>query len=270
MDVRYRMMKNKIVQIEDEKIINFRKELKSLENILTVLNDEKLEYTTAYDEFNIQQNTILSNIIKEILELQNKINLSRIEKLKEDIDNAVSNDEREKLEDELKKATNNYEDTKKDYDDFNNEYEVFKEIEQENISDDDKKDLKRLYRLACKLCHPDIVEASLQEKAVNLMQELNEAYNKKDLEAVERIFDNLNNGLSFDVASDTITDIDKLISRIDEMETIIEDIENDITLTKQDELFEIVIDSTKWDEYFKNKLLVLEKECALLKKEITD
>jgi len=270
MDVKYRMMKSKIVQIEDEKVINFRKELKSLEVILEVVNEEKLEYTTAYDEFNIQHNTILSDIIKDILEIKNIINISKIEKLKEDIDNAVSNDEKEKLEDELKKATNNYEDTKKDYDDFNSEYEVFKEIEQENISDDDKKDLKRLYRLACKLCHPDIVDAGLQEKAVKLMQELNEAYNKKDLETVARILDNLNNGLSFDVASDTITDIDKLISRIDEMSSIIENIENEIALIKLDELFEIVIDSDKWDEYLKNKLLILEKEYIELKKEIID
>ncbi|MCF6331516.1 MAG: hypothetical protein L3I99_08255 [Sulfurimonas sp.] len=259
-------MKNKIIQVEDKKLESLRKHLKSLEYNLEVLNEEKLEYTSSYDEFNIQHNVVLADIIKKILELKNKINIAKIKKLKEDKDSAASNDEKEKLEDELKEARNNYEDTKKDYDDFSSEYEAFKELELENISDDDKKDLKRLYRLSCKLCHPDIVETRLQEKALRLMQELNEAYSKKDLQTVKRIFDNLNNGLSFDVASDTITDIDKLISRIDEMLSIIEDVRYEIEVIKLDDLFEVVVDSTKWDEYLDNQLSVLEDEYGVLSK----
>lgn len=47
------------------------------------------------------------------------------------------------------------------------------------LNDDEKIEIKKLYKKAARLCHPDIVPIELKEKAHELMQLLNEAYSKR-------------------------------------------------------------------------------------------
>jgi hypothetical protein len=55
------------------------------------------------------------------------------------------------------------------------------------LNKEDKIQLKRLWRKACKLCHPDIVGDDFKEEANKLMKTLNEVYANNDIEAVQKI-----------------------------------------------------------------------------------
>jgi hypothetical protein len=74
-----------------------------------------------------------------------------------------------------------YQDANNEYESFNSEYEEIINEDRYELSDEELIELKKLYRKASKLCHPDVVEDELKEQALILMQELNEAYGKKDL-----------------------------------------------------------------------------------------
>jgi hypothetical protein len=76
-----------------------------------------------------------------------------------------------------------------------------------NLNDDETKDLKSLWKKACKLCHPDIVKKSLQSQANEIMQELNCAYSNNDIQKVKEILQSLEDGYLFDSEDNEDTEI---------------------------------------------------------------
>ena len=116
------------------------------------------------------------------------------------------------------------------------------------------------------MCHPDIVEDSLKERARELMQELNEAYSNKDIQKVEEILFSLQSGVSFVVASDTIDDKEVLKSKIEELRAKIEMLEDEIESIKADKVFVIIEEnSNNLDNYFKELEERLNKEYNALR-----
>src|SRR5699024_5267806 len=56
-----------------------------------------------------------------------------------------------------------------------------------NLNDEDKKTIKKVYRQASQICHPDRVSEDMKDIAQEIFIQLNEAYNANDLKAVKRI-----------------------------------------------------------------------------------
>jgi len=159
-----------------------------------------------------------------------------------------------------------YEEAKTDYEEFSNEYNEVKEEEKNRfeIDDEDKKELKKLFRKASKLCHPDIVTDELKEQATEMMKRLNEAYSQKDLVSVKKILHRLETGTGFEVASDSINDKEILKAKIKEFRENIADIENDIEEIKADDVFGIVSEVNDMDAYLERLEVQLQEEYETL------
>ena len=187
-----------------------------------------------------------------------------VERLKDQIDEENLND----IKDE--EIYDKYHEAKDSYEEYNNEYEEIKQNIDDSyeLSKEDKKRLKLLWKKASKLCHPDIVTQNLKAKATQIMQMLNEAYGKHDITKINEILLNLESGTTFETNSDSIDDKEILVSKIEEYKREISDFDADIQEIKQNEIYQTIQEIDDLDEYFDGLKNKLEKELMALDKKI--
>jgi len=155
-----------------------------------------------------------------------------------------------------------YDKAKAEYEEFKSEYNSIKE-ELKNIfklSKKEQEELKKLYRKASRMCHPDLVINELKVQAITIMQELNEAYEKRDLQRVKSIWQNLQSGLAFDVVSEKIDDKDILEAKIAEIKLKIDEILKEIEEIESDETFRLFREVDDMDTYLDKVAKELEAE----------
>ncbi len=71
----------------------------------------------------------------------------------------------------------------------------FRYARDQRLSADERSELKRLWRQASRLCHPDVVADELKEKAHQMMVQLNQARQNADLAAIRALLTQLQSGL---------------------------------------------------------------------------
>ena len=320
-----------VVEYIDTEVQSLKLELKSLENKLQTLSEQKIEYLNDIEEFNTLYNLHLGELLKDILNLKKEIlykqtikqqekrkkyeddievfnstkeNIEEIkqaieefEKVLEDIDEDDENydeifatykelqEELGKLEKEIEEQEESlskikeelevdeifreYEEVKKQYEQFHQNYEDIKQQQSDvfDITNEQKSELKKLWKKACKLCHPDIVIDKFKEKAHEIMQALNDAYSKKDIVKVQEILSNLENGLTFEIESDNINDKELLKEKIKQYKKNILELENEIEDLKHDETYQIIQEIDDVDLYFEELKFELQSEKDKLEKE---
>ena len=320
-----------VVEYIDTEVQSLKLELKSLENKLQTLSEQKIEYLNDIEEFNTLYNLHLGELLKDILNLKKEIlykqtikqqekrkkyeddievfnstkenieeikqTIEEFEKVLEDIDEDNENydeifatykelqGELGKLEKEIEEQEENlsktkeeidnnevfeeYQDIKKQYEQFHQNYEDIKQQQSDvfDITNEQKSELKKLWKKACKLCHPDIVIDKFKEKAHAIMQALNDAYSKKDIVKVQEILSNLENGLTFEIESDNINDKELLKEKIKQYKKNILELENEIEDLKHDETYQIIQEIDDVDLYFEELKSELQSEKDKLEKE---
>lgn len=320
-----------VVEYIDTEVQSLKLELKSLENKLQTLSEQKIEYLNDIEEFNTLYNLHLGELLKDILNLKKEIlykqtikqqekrktyeddievfnstkeniedikqTIKEFEKVLENIDKDDENydeifatykelqEELEKLEIEIDEQEENlsktkeeidnnevfeeYQDIKKQYEQFYYNYEDIKQQQSDvyDITNEQKSELKKIWKKACKLCHPDIVIDKFKEKAHAIMQALNDAYSKKDIVKVQEILSNLENGLTFEIESDNINDKELLKEKIKQYKKNILVLEKEIEDLKQDETYQIIQEIDDINEYFEELKSELQSEKDRLEKE---
>ena len=249
---------NQIYQDSKDTIEEIKESIRDLEELLKEIdeNDENYEeILRAYNDLKKELNDLEDDLINQELELK---------KIREDLDNDIIFKE--------------YEEAKTSYEQFYDEYENIKEKQSDRLElkDEDIKELKIMWKKACRLCHPDIVTDELKEKANEIMQSLNDAYSRRDINKVKQILLNLENGLVFEVLSDKIDNKEILKSKIEEFRQSIINIQEEIENIKVDDTFKTISNLENWDEYFeklKNELqaeeIRLENESKVVLEENT-
>jgi hypothetical protein len=176
----YLLRSQALTLFDDFKANELKMRIKYLELEIVALENEKTTILKIISDF-------VHNYTIKFGEL-----LSRILKLKKEKLQAEGNNRYE----DFKKAEEAYQSFKED---FNREQE--KEKDFTHLNDDQKDDLKKKYRKAASMCHPDVVannfpdDIDKQKKAEELFKILNEANSKNDLNSVSQILENLENGV---------------------------------------------------------------------------
>lgn len=215
---------------EDPKVKGLKVELSILEKELNALSENKNEYLTEINAFNAQYYAKLGAIVEEILRLK---------------------------KDMAQRAYDKGEINKEEFEAFKEEHESFyKEAvsqskEQPNIlSDEDEKKLKKAYRKASRLTHPDIVADAFKEEATKIFVALNEAYKRKDLTKVEEILRGLESGVAFAYASDEINDVEVLREKSEILRTKIEELKEELEVLKESETYVVISSTADLESYF--------------------
>ncbi|POT58289.1 DNA repair protein [Citrobacter amalonaticus] len=116
--------------------------------------------------------------------------------------------------------------TRQAQEDAAHEYEEYQEQQQDALhrfardrllSAEERSELKRLWRQASRLCHPDIVADEQKEKAHQMMVQLNLARQNADLARIRALLSQLQSGLEPMMASDRLNNLAHLRQKIEQL-----------------------------------------------------
>jgi hypothetical protein len=225
----------------DPEIAALKLEMKNLENQLNAFDNEKTELEKLLSEFHYRHAIELGEIILEILQLR-KLKF-RADKMKFDEANEDENQYRKQFEKEMKK-------------------EMFE------LTEEQKAEMKKKFRKASVICHPDKVSEELKNAAQAIFIELKNAYDANDLKKVSEILEQLEKGNFFKHQSETIDKKDILKATISRLKRQITQLEAEIIAIKESETYKTIISIDNWDDYFRKTKEMLISEIAELKAEI--
>ena len=227
----------------DPEIAALKLEIKNLENQLSGYDNEKIEIEKLLSEFHHRHAIELGEIILDILKLR---------KLK------------------FKADKIKYEEAENDEKQYREQVATEKEKEIFELTEEQKSELKKKFRKATIMCHPDKVANEFTEAAQRIFIELKQAYDANDLKRVSEILEELEKGNFFKTKSETIQEKDLLKAAIAKLKRQITILETEIITIKESETFQTIISIEDWDEYFNLTKEKLQRELEELQLEIEE
>lgn len=231
---------------QDLELKALKLELQELEFELNHKNIEFIEIEKLIHNFDLRQNNELGSIIEKILRFR-KENLASQQK---------SNPKKQQ----------EYEEAKFEYEEFNEQFENSKTETLFELNEEEKIEIKKLYRQASKLCHPDIVPEKLRVQAEEIFKKLIKAYEENDLAKVKEIFYSLKNGDYNLAKSDTINKKTLLKIEISKLRNILREIDSKIEDLKITDSYKLILQIEDIDLYFENTKIALLEELKFLQK----
>ena len=226
----------------DPEIAGIRLEIKILENQINAFDNEKIELEKVISDFQHRHTIELGEVILEVL---------RLRKIKY---------KNHKKETEAEEDFNNY----------SKQYETEKDKKQFELDEEEKLELKKKFRKATTMCHPDKVSEEQKAEAEEIFIELKKAYDEHDLEKVNQLLHDLENGKKFVSQADSISEKEKLKITLEKLKQKLKGIENEIISLKETEIFTTINNITNWDNYFTETKTQLEEELQNLKVELNN
>jgi chemotaxis protein histidine kinase CheA len=160
-----------------------------------------------------------------------------------------------------------YEEAKNDEQHYRERLNTEKKKEIYELTQEEKTELKKKFRKATFLCHPDKVSNEFREAAQRIFIELKDAYDANDLKKVTEILNELENGVTFKFKSETVSEKDMLKIAISKLSRQIKVVENLISSIKKSETYKTVQSIVDWDMYFNKTKEMLQRELAELKQD---
>jgi hypothetical protein len=252
---RFRVERHAVAVYRDQETDVLRLELKTLEFHLTALSDEKAEVERLINEFITRHTLALGEVLGMYFRL-------RREKLdRERKRHAADREQHEKA----------YQEAREDQERFQEEYAAAKETPPPpELSSDQQKELKRLYREAIQLCHPDKVGEQDKEDAHRAFVELNEAYQSNNMGRVASILERLRAHAPFSDPADTVDDKTILQKDIDRLLERINALAAEITTLKASETYRTLSPLSDWEQYFEARKEKLSAQIEEMERELSD
>lgn len=237
-----------LVVYDDKEIQGLKLELKIFEKEFLNLTCELEEYHNQINNFNQKYHKELGKLLEEILILR------------EEYFGLLYEKDRVKFEYEYLEA-------KRDFENFHEERKRFKFDNPKELSKKEKAELKRLYKKASKLCHPDIIDESKKVEAEEIFKALNSAYQENDIKKVSEILNTLLRGENYSFESDILFDKKILRDKIDIVRDKIKVIKTEIEIIKRDETFNLINEIDSIEEYiYQTKSELEDEKKAILRK----
>jgi len=225
----------------DLELTTLNLEIKNLENQLNSYDNEKIELEKLLSEFQHVHTVKLSKIILEILKFR---------KVK------------------YKNNKSKYEEAVNDEKKYRAQVNAEKKIEINELTVDQKSEIKQKFRKATVLCHPDKVPDEFEDAAKEIFVRLVKAYETNNLDTVSDILENLEKGGYLKLRLDTISDKEQLKSAKLKLRKRIKAVKSEIISIKQSKIYKTVEEIDNWKLYFVEMKGKLEQELEKIKSEI--
>lgn len=226
----------------DPEMAGIRLEIKLLENQVNAFDNEKIELEKILSDFQHRHTLELGKLILEVLKLR-KIKYKNREKEAE---------------------------VEEDYNNYSEQFENEKEKRQFELNEEEKLELKKKFRKATTLCHPDKVNEEQKAEAERIFIELKKAYDEHNIEKVNQILKDLETGNSFLSQADTVTEKEKLMTVLEKLKQRLSQLEKEIITLKESETFTTITNIIDWDIYFTETKTQLEQELQNLSLELAN
>ncbi|HFK5770189.1 TPA: DNA repair protein [Enterobacter ludwigii] len=164
-------------------------------------------------------------------------------------------------------------------DEANEEYEKYREQHHDaemrlrkgkNLSEEDQNELKRLWRQASKLCHPDLVADDLKEEANAMMVQLNQAKQRGDVKAIRSLVARLQQGFEPLMASDRLNDLERIRKKMAQVREQIDTLVNELAELEKEESWLLVSSLSNMEAYFAQQEKALHDVRASLEHQVSE
>lgn len=211
-----------------------REEVERLETRLTALENEEAELQRTIRHFATRYREELGPLVNRLLRL-------RKDRLEQSLYARRGSRRRRTV----------YNEAEAQFERFQHVLEETADAPTGTLSDQEQERLKATYRRASKLCHPDMVEASVEAEARRYFNELREAYQRNDLERVEAIADTLaESGFARRPDDAPATDRARLEARAERLRHKIEAVEATLEEMRASKAYETIASVDDLDAYF--------------------
>jgi hypothetical protein len=235
----------------DPEIALLEAELERLKADLADFETEQAELEHLISRFQAAHNEALGGLIRQLLEIRMRIL------------------ERQRKTDPKKQEA--FEQATSDFEKFQQDQEIQEEADrrtQWQLSDEEKSELKRLFRKVAKLCHPDVVPKEHHDAAADMFRQLSEAHERGDLARVRQLFERASAGL-FDTTQEVDADAarkkERLRATIDAIREAMKRTCAGIQAIKESTSYQTMDTHTDWSHLFENQAKLLVQEIDALK-----
>ena len=167
----------------DPEIAALQLELRQLEYQLIAIDNEIADYEKRIATFNHDMHLCLGTLMSEVYEA--KLEYLRLAKEK------ISGKGKSEYDKE-------YRQTDEQYKEFRQQQDAEESRVLKSITDEEKRELKKMYREAVMICHPDrftLAEKNIQDKASEFFKTLSEANERNDIAGVKGLLEKLKRGI---------------------------------------------------------------------------
>ncbi|HNQ58904.1 MAG TPA: hypothetical protein PK028_00775 [Bacteroidales bacterium] len=242
------LQKTQHIVPSDINIQGIKTQIRILETQLSVVQYKKTEILKEIDRFRIRHNSDLGWLIGKILKIQMEIFY-----LLQDVDSSYQA---------------NYQEAKKDYTAYQHQRRSLEKIQPLQILDEKQREsMKKMYREASKLCHPDIVNDDFREEARKVFIELNRAYMINDIQKVEEIHKLLTRSRMFSRLRTPSEERELLEARLARLQADLKILQSEIRELEESQVYHTLMNIRDWDEYFEQTKMKLNAEYQFLKTE---
>lgn len=218
--------------------------LRTLEAQLIALTTEQIETEQLIEQFSKRQNHVIGDILGLYLNLREQVFLKRARRTGKTEDNQAF--------EEAKEANESYQQSHDPNEDVS---------PLDALTPEQQTELKRLFRKACMLCHPDRVGETDKLQAQAVFAQVHQAYKNADLTTLRRLQKNLNEGKLFEDPAEMPTEIDQLRRQVARLRLEVERYIAAIYALRQTETYKKLSEITDWDSYFAEAREQLKSEC---------
>lgn len=239
--------KKKALQVDNAEKEQLLKRISVLQEDLASATAERDDLLKQISCFEIEYNQRLGSLLQKILLLR-----MELAKLKggEDFQNQAR-----------------YKETVNDYEQFNNKSHDLEEKKLFSLSEEKLGELKATFRRAARMCHPDVVADEDKEKSQEVFIALRQAYERNDLNEVNKIADNLSKKKIISSKNINNKEINSLKQVISSLENNIEIINNEMIEIMSSETYQIITTVDK-EHYFENLKAQFEIQIVELEKSV--
>jgi len=220
----------------DAELSALKIEIRILEVQVQALEAEKGDIEKTLHDFAVQHDLRLGDLILQLLEHRRA--------------QAVTDDERH--------------DAQTDYESYQQQYAETCQQPRYELTDDEQRDLKRRFRKAAQLCHPDVVAEALKTQAEQLFTELKTANDRNDLARVTEILTILERGDTFVPRSETVTGKALLKHERTRLQALVANLQTTVQTLQQSDTYQTIQQLTDWDAYFVEKRAQLAGQVGVL------
>lgn len=211
-------------------------EIRQLEHQLNAYDNEKIELDKTLSEFHYRHTNELGSYISRLLQLR-------------------------KLS--TKDNPEEYAEAVQDEEDYNEQIEIESEKIIYELDEEERVELKKTYRQASQICHPDRVSEEMKDIAQEVFIKLNETYEKNDVTEVQEILAELKQGM-FKPRSETVSKTEKLKVIIQTLKHKIKKVEQEVFAIKDSKDYQTISNLADWNAYFEEVKAQLVEEIDYL------
>ena len=240
---------SRLTVFEDPMIAALLLEIKDLEYRLLAVDNTIAEKEKILRDYTLQFNEYLGKLIEKIYKLKKEYHYRNRQ--------------------ESQYSESEYQQAKQEYKEYSKQRETLSKEETHELTEAEQKELKKAYKKAALLCHPDRAAEEFEAAAAETFKALQNAYQSQDLAAVQEILNNVEKGI-FTKGKTTTQTVEQLQQKVQLFRQKLQQKEAQLQTIENNDSYQTAINTDDWTTYFETLKTDLENEEKFWESKLAD